>query len=268
MAAYSFAEDSGKLVFELKNSRPIELSDLTKSLTAVANQYRRYVIRESLHDETEAKLYVKEVRDGSTIVELFSYVQAHQGAITSAIATSTAVVGFGVYLQKTYAEIREGRKPPDLTVKDLSDLRAVLEPTAKDPDGKVLIHADHGHAIQVSIDLKNSDANIIENQAGRIIEELQETDQLKFSKRAFYWDVASKGEPRSSDKGVIESIEHKPVHVVFEDTSIKEAMVGGKAHPFNTTYVVDVELMTVRGKTKAYKITKLHETIEDDDEDS
>jgi len=268
MAAYSFVEDSGKLVFELKNSRPIELADLTKSLTAVANQYRRYVIRESLHDESEAKLYVKEVRDGSTIVELFSYVQVHQGAITSAITTSTAIIGFGAYLKKTYAEIRDGKKPADLTVKDLNDLRAVLEPTAKDPNGQVVIHADHGHTVQVSIDLKSSDANVVQNQATRIIDEMQEADQLKFNKRAFYWDVASKGEPRASDKGVIESIENKPVHVVFDDVSIKDAMVGGKAHPFNTTYVVDVELMTVRGKTKAYKITKLHEVIEDDDDEN
>ncbi len=233
----------------------------------MANQYRRYVIREELHDESEAKLFVKEVRDGSTIVELFSYVHAHQVEVSTFITTSSAIVGFGAYLKKTYDEIRNGKKPVSLSIKDLSDLRQILEPTAKDPGGVVEIHADHGAVVQVSIKLQNSEANAIQNQAGRLIEEMQETDQLKFNKRAFYWDVASKGEPRSTDKGFIDSIESRPVHVVFDDTSIKDAMVAGKAHPFNTTYVVDVELLTSRGRTRAYKIIKLHEIIEEADDE-
>ncbi len=266
MAAYNFQEDSGKLVFELKNSRPLELADLTKSLTAVANQYRRFVIREELHEESEAKLYVKEVRDGSTIFELFSYVQTHVGDITTAIETSKAIIGFGAYLRDSYDEIRNGKKPENLPVKDIRDLADILEPTAKDQNGQISIHADRGATVQITINLSHDDANIIQNRASRLVAEMQETNQLKFTKRGFYWDTTSKGDPRSSDKGVIESIEHGPVHVIFEDSALKEMMVIGKAHPFLTTYIVDVELITSKGKTKAYKILALHDIIEDNDD--
>ena len=110
MSFYTFHEEGSKLVFELKNSRPIELADLTKSLSAVANQYRRFVIREELHDESEAKLYVKEVRDGSTIVELFSYAQTYREPIETAIKTSESIVAFGSFLRNTFDSIRNGKK--------------------------------------------------------------------------------------------------------------------------------------------------------------
>lgn len=267
--AYQFQDDADKLVIEFKNSQPIELHDLTSSLSALANQYRRYVIREDLKEETEAKLYVKEVRNGSTVVEMFSYVQSHVGEIKAAIETSKSVIGFGTYLKKTYSEINEGKKPStDVTAKDVKDLSQILEPLAKDPKGQTLIHADRGATVRVTINLGSSDANSIQNRATKLVDSMRETEQLEYKNRAFYWDTASKGKPRKTDRGIIETIEDRPIPVIFgEKSKIKERMIAGKAHPFQTTYVVDVELIMLRGKIRAYKIIKLHEIIEDEDEE-
>ena len=178
------------------------------------------------------------------------------------------MIDFGLYLKKSFGELASGQKPSTtLTAKDVNDLSAIMEPTSKDPDGKLHIHADRGATVNVTINLSNSDANVIQNQSAKLIETMRETDQRHYSKRAFYWDTASKGGPRTTDKGVIETIEKRPVPVIFDEEGIKDEMVTGKAHPFSTTYIVDVELIILRGRTKAYKITKLHDIIEDHDDD-
>ena len=266
---FFFSDDyADKLVVEFKNSQPLELQDLSASLSALGNQFRRYVIREELKDESEAKLYVKEVRRGSTIIELFSYIQNHHDDIKMAIETSKSVIGFGSYLDKTYKELKDGKKPSaDLTAKDIKDLSQVLEPLAKDPKGSTLIHADRGATVNLTLTLNSADANSIQNRATKLIETMRETEKLDYQKRAFYWDTASKGEPRRTDRGIIESIEDRPVPVIFDENSdIKEQMIAGKAHPFSTTYIVDVELIMLRNKIKAYKITKLHHIIEDEED--
>ncbi len=265
----SFEGEENKLVFELENSRPVELVDLSRSLASVANQYRRFVIREELHGESEAKLYVKEVRDGSIIIELFSYVQAHHDQIVPIVKSSKSVIEFGLFLKKTFSELSRGQAPTaDLKKKDISDLVTILEPAAKDPDSKLSIHADHGATVNVTINLSNSDANTIQNQSTKLIGSMRETDKEEYFKRAFYWQTASRGRPTRTDKGVIESIEDRAVPVIFETDDIKQKMVEGKDHPFLTTYIVDVELIILRGITKAYKITRLRDIIEDDDEES
>jgi hypothetical protein len=59
------------LIFKIENKRPIELLDLTKSLISVSNQFSDYVTREAnSKEEREAKLYIKEIKSGSVIIEL------------------------------------------------------------------------------------------------------------------------------------------------------------------------------------------------------
>lgn len=60
-----------RLIIEINNKQPLELLDLTKSLVALASQFNSYVSKNGDSKENrEAKLYVKEIRSGSVILEL------------------------------------------------------------------------------------------------------------------------------------------------------------------------------------------------------
>ena len=59
-----------KLVVELKNERPVELEDLAKSLHALGDEYRRYLLEHQPEAAAgEMKLYIKEIRPGSIVSE-------------------------------------------------------------------------------------------------------------------------------------------------------------------------------------------------------
>lgn len=265
---YSIADDGSKLVFEFRNTIPMELTDITKSLLAVSSQYKRFVSRNDLEQDTSVKLYVKEIKNGSVIVELFSYVQANQDQIVHLIKISRSVIDFCFFLKNSFVGLESGKAAVvvDLNKKDLDDLTNILEPTSKDPGGYLNIHADNGATVNVTINITNKDANTIQNQSHKLIEMMKEQEQKNFYRRLFYWHSASKGKSSKTDKGVIESIEDKPVPVVFEDNEIKQRMLEGKENPFFTAYIVDVELLIIKGKIKAYKITALYDTIENEDE--
>ncbi len=62
------------LTVEIQNTQPIELSDLTASLLAVAEQFRAFVRRRAQpFVDDDYRLFVKEVRTSSVVAELVSY---------------------------------------------------------------------------------------------------------------------------------------------------------------------------------------------------
>src|SRR5271168_1818763 len=66
------------LTYTFNNTRPIELLDLTVSLLAIGDQYRRFA---EDHFETGAddyRLYVREARTGSIVIDLIAYATQPQ----------------------------------------------------------------------------------------------------------------------------------------------------------------------------------------------
>ena len=63
--------DEAILTYVFNNTRPTELLDLTSSLLAIGEQYRGFIRRQSDSlAEDDYRLYVREVRTGSIIVDL------------------------------------------------------------------------------------------------------------------------------------------------------------------------------------------------------
>ena len=61
------------LRIEIKNSQPFELIDLTKSFLSASAEYKRFVSRNyKTTKKEETFLYIREIKSGSTIVDLIS----------------------------------------------------------------------------------------------------------------------------------------------------------------------------------------------------
>ena len=54
----------------------------------------------------------------------------------------------------------------------------------------------------------------------------------------------------------------------FDNDEIKEQMLHGDVNPFNTAFVVDVKIQTIQDKPAVYKVVKLHELIDVNDEEN
>lgn len=66
-------EDDAVLRVEIKNSKPVDLIDLTTSLMALAQSFQDYANQKTADPLPDnMRLYVKELRSGSVIAELVS----------------------------------------------------------------------------------------------------------------------------------------------------------------------------------------------------
>lgn len=259
-----------KITITINNKQPLELVDFTASFNAIARQYQKFAVGfDDVHSRREAKLFITDLRRGSIIADLVPYAQEIGGALKSvAPYTDDAkkVLGFAKYLKFGMDALLHSKKASaETSAKDLKDFSQILEPIAKDPGATFIFQATGDATQNITFNIESKDANIIQNQATKQIEALKEPEQKRFNKRLMYWYAATRGKPsKTSDKAIIETVSPKPMPVFIEDPEIKQKMMDGKDNPFLIGFMVDVELLIVRGEVRGYSILHLHGALEDD----
>jgi hypothetical protein len=252
------------LIFKIENKRPIELMDLTKSLISVSNTFADYVIKEGTSkDEREAKLYIKEIKSGSVIVELIEY--ATNGMIPF-IENVNTIVGFTLNLKKTidYYLNNAGEKPKT-TINDLKDISSIVNPVAKDNGSQLFVQTIINGNVELTINLNSNDANALQNKIKqeiidlKIEEILNETHERVALK---LYQARSDIKSKTGNKGIIEEINNSPLNIIFDDDKTKELIFQSEINPLKSIFIVDVKIINVDQKPTIYKIMKLHESFE------
>jgi hypothetical protein len=155
--------ERASLRYVLNNTRPVELLDLTGSLLAIGEQYRGFVRRQGqdLADD-DYRLYVREVKTGSIIIDLVSL--ATQPQFIAPFAP------FLVQFTKELADwfdffkgIKDARDIRDMLFgrsrKELQQLSDTIEPAAKDAGSTINITASEGAVIIVNSSISSTEAN-------------------------------------------------------------------------------------------------------------
>jgi hypothetical protein len=248
------------LSIEIKNTQPIELSDLTESLIGFADEYKHHIaISDPTAQPEEIKLYVKEMRTGSIIADLIAIVPL----TLPFVAEANHVIEFCQYLSRAYKYLTgKSREKPEMEKADYLNLNRIVEPVAKDSGAQINIGTLNISA-PVVFSLNSLEANAAQNAAKREIELLHEPVTGVKEKVLLYWYQA-RNDPRSQagDRAIIESIYRGPVKAVFLNESIKAKMLLDTDNPFTHAYVVDVAVETVRDRPALYRILNVHEVIE------
>jgi hypothetical protein len=256
-----------RLIIKIENSRPIELLDLTKSLVSLASQFDSYVEKNADSKENrEAKLYVKEIKSGSVVLELIEL--ATIGMIPF-LENMNTIIGFAKHCKSAidYFLKNDGKKP-DLTPVDYKEFCTILNPVAKDIGSQFNMSTTINGNIELHFNLNSTESNALQNMFKKEIDQLklpEQTDEVQSSVLLTWFQARNDTKSSIGNKGVIEELSKKPLNITFENDEIKERMIHGDLNPFNTAYVVDVKIQTVQEKPAAYKIVKLHESFDIDD---
>ena len=253
---------SDKLEIRIDNRQPVELTDLTLALLGVAQQFGRFIENETEEQYHGAsKLFIKEVRKGSIIVEL----------IAQALPVAPLLWSGGSLLEwanhaKSVIEWLNGKAnqpPKQLTKPDLQQWSQILDPVAKDHGSQMNFTVSQGGVVNLHLTVTSEQANIAQNGVRRQIEQLEMRDENIRRQCVMVW-AQTKFEPESTtgDRAVIESISRSPVKVVFENQLVKTAMLAGDrrfAKPWHElAYLVDVRVQTVQGVPKVYQVLTFH----------
>jgi hypothetical protein len=253
-----------RLVIKISNKDPIDLMDLTNSLSSFATQFSKFVeINGQFKEAKEAKLFVKEIKSGSVIVELVEYATI---SVLPFLENTNTIIEFSKYCSKVFNYFLNGEgQKPDLTKNDIKDFSSIIEPVAKDNASQLNISSVVNGNVYLTINYDSRESNAIQNSLNREREMLKEAiiDDNVFEKVLLVWFQA-RGDLKSKagNKAIVEDISKKEMNIIFDDDSIKEKMLLSETNPFKKAYVVDLKIMNANGKPTAYKIIDFHESIE------
>lgn len=251
-----------RLEIKINNQRPVGLKDLSMSLLAFNHQFHKFVESETKKEtEIGTELIIKEVRSGSIIIELVSQA----APIIPLLWEGGSLLQWSKVVQDICNWLLgKLEKPPrDVTKQDLQEWNKFIEPVAKDHGSQMNINVSDGIAVINQITLNSTEANAIQNQISRLIDDMDTPEENVHKRKVMYWYQA-KFDPDSDtgNRAIIDDLYKGSLKVIFENNAVKEAML----HPdpnfkkpwHELAYIVDVEVETVRGVPKVYKVLRYY----------
>lgn len=256
-------DEEMKLIIEINNKQPVELTDLARSMMSMADEYRHFLAVHDTHVEADGvKLYIKEIRTGSVIQELVAMAPYALPFIEHA----KTVVEYAKHLKTLYAWYagKSDKKPPEVERTTLQNLSSIIEPIAKDQGSQVNFGAVNVQGdFVMNLNLSSVEANAAQNAIRRELDAMREPVTGIHEQVVMYWAQArNTTDNKSGDKARIESLYKGDVKVRFASDGLKAKMLYDEPYPFKKAYVVDVSVETVEDKPVLYKVLQFHETID------
>ena len=218
------------LVFKIDNKQPVELLSLTRSMLSVTSQFDKF--NREKGQNSDAKLYVKEVRKGSIIVELFD-ISLLSGIIPF-VENINVVADFAGHLQNVFNYfIGNGDvvDKPELSISDCD----------------------------INISIPSMEANAIQNGLKREKENLRQKE-LKGVEHKQILTLYQAVDKKKGNKGIIENLNDKPLGLIFENDDDREKILSNPAqNPLKFAFIVDVRVEEVNNTPSAYRILKYYE---------
>lgn len=261
------AEEPASLIYEFKNTKPIELIDFTASLYAVGDQFRSFVARRAPeHVDDDVRLYVKEVRTGSIVAELISHASQYAWIAPATPMILSYAQELGDWFE-FFKGIKDAADIKDMLLgtskKDLQQISNIIEPVAKDNGSQLNFIANQGGTLNVNLHLSSQEAAAGQQHLRRLIEARPIPESGVKYDEVFYWyQVRDDQVGKPGDQGVIERYSVKPVKVRFASDEVKSAMMDMAANPFRQLFVVDVDVTFVGGKPVLYRVLQMKDVMD------
>jgi hypothetical protein len=249
------------LNIEIKNNEPLELTELTKSLIAVSNQYNKHSEKNGFSEsERNAKLYVKKIETGSVLLDL---VEFGSSSVIPFMEGTNTIVGFAQFLKTTVAYFLEKKgDKPELTIQDCKELSQIVNPIASDKSSQLNVSVTvNGNVTNyVSLNCNNSNAlqNILKNEIKEKLE-LKNGDVVENALMVFA-QTKNQVVGKDGNKVIIDdALPNKAINLIIPDKKMRKEMIKGDYNPNNFAFQVDVKIKTSNDKIFAYEILKFHE---------
>lgn len=254
---------------------PADLFDLVRAFSAVGNQFDEYLKREHRDLEGSTRLFVKQIRAGSIIVELIPMIVT----LVQAMDTGLIVDGFVNRFRALLSPYLAGNRVQDLSRNDIRDVLSAVKLIANDPDGRAAISSLEYHKTKtterVSVHWDTSGA--------KKAAETLERQQVEISLPAYevfenvlmvFWQSNLKDPlpgKRTGEMATIEAVSPKPLAIVYETDlareRIKHETEQGDRNLYKLGFYVDCYVERFQGRAVSYRITNVRSIIPLPDDD-
>jgi len=257
------SEGQNILTIEIKYKDAISLSDFNNSMDGWYNQYNQHLEQMNFTQDKET-LFIKKIKHGSIIVELFS------SPIPLLNAASTIVSFFtSMKLIIDWLATKKGQKPK-YTLGELENIRQIIAPVKTiDNSIKLSISGDN-NSIIINQGMKEEIAKNINAEIAELSVEDEEEPiphlsvlenvTLKFTQ------VENAKKNNKNTKGKIISIDNNSYPILFSE-GLKSQVNTGKDNPLIFNYLVNVRVHIENDKIKSYTVLKIIDSYKDEEID-
>lgn len=239
----------------IHNKKPIILVDLTKSLLSLNNQYLIFLDKNGItYDDRKGALFIKELKSGSAIIELGTMICF---ALPLFEQFNTLYEFAKNILEISDYFLGKSEEKPNLSKSDIENISNFFEVNARDPASTIAIQVT-GNNNNINFQFTGTESGAIQNGARKELDKLNDINNSIFKKQLLVFFQARFNDPKAGTKAIIENVTSKPLKVIFENTNMKNQMMNnhsGFSKPWQKlAYIVDVEVQTIGGIPKVYKI--------------
>jgi len=250
--------ETEKLVVHFKYSTPLELNEFASAMAALGDNFKHNLESDPLRYPYEGSLYIKEIRPGSIIVDLFSYAPI---VLASAEHVGT-VITYASKLKGMVEYFLDKRKPkPPITRADCLQVAEVMKPIARDEAAQInvnVVNTGNGTVINhIHLDSRGAQKVIRSAMNEKNILEQPVPAEFKSVVLRFY-QARNKTKTKTGDRGIIENISKSHVKLQFVNDKAKDKIIKEKGNPFQRLYLVDVRVDKVENRPVLYKIMAVH----------
>jgi hypothetical protein len=254
---------------------PAELVDLVAAFAAIANQFERYIQTEHRNLRGAAKLHVKDIRQGSIIVELLPLLQPLVVNMDTALIVDGFVRRFGGLLT-SYTSGKRVEAATKSYIRDIIDAVAVI---ANDRDGKSAISSMDYHEtkstqrLNIEFDTEGARRARETAQLQRAAIDLPAYEVIENKLMVFLATTVRPAETgrKTQLRALIEAVCRKPLAIIYETDMARERIEDeireDEKNVYKKGFLVDCYVEKFNGKPVAYRITQIHDIIPLPDDD-
>ncbi|MBU2532761.1 MAG: hypothetical protein KKB37_08470 [Alphaproteobacteria bacterium] len=264
------SDGTPSIELRIATSQPIELLHLINALTGIANQFDAYVKREHPELDGATTLYVREIRNGSTIIDLVPMI----APLISDMNTVLIIDGFIRRFATVIDGYASGQRDDDLKRPAIVDFNNTVRAIATDPDAIVQISSAEYHRT------KTTERAVYEfdTSKARAAQQLLERHRIELDLPAhelfenvlmrFFQSNLRDGEPgkRTGERVIIEQVHPKDLAVTYETDLVQERIkhetTQGERNIYKIGFLVDCYLQKTNGKPALYRITNIRQVFD------
>ena len=275
------ADAEAILTLRIETKHPIELDSFVGAFTSLAAEYRREMRAQFPDIDSDARIYVKEIRKGSYVADLIPYVAAVAPFI-AAMDHALIVERFVEVWGKRITALATGALGEwNPTKSELSTFTNAVQAVATDPSGKSTLESatfeDEKRRVRSTFTFSTKEAKACQETIDGLYREADTPGDADHERVFMVFTRTDVGDAtvgkRSGERVVIREITDKPLAIMYSsklaEDRIKYEIREPNENIYKKGFVVDVKVQMVRERPSVYAITAVHSVIdlpEDDEE--
>lgn len=264
------AENIPYLSIKLDLEEPVEISDFAALFSGFGSQFEEYVRDSHPKAAGSIHMYVREVRQGSVIADLFAQIPDMIGIMDDALI----VTGFAALFSKRIRTWVNGSFVDEAKKSTLRDAGRTVRAVANANKGKAVLtsyrHVNGFWTETIEAEFTVPEARRAEETIEAQMREMDRKSDADFSRVLMTFkrsdkDAAEVGKP-SGERVVISDVAENDLALVYSSSlaedRIKDVMNDPEQNIFHKAFLVDVNVEIRNGKAIAYKVTHVYQVID------